>query len=134
MGERAATVEIGDDLIRYDILLIHVCGEVGTHYYCECKTRKECSSTTTSDLKRHLKIFLHKAYQTIDSAEPRYGENYGFLFISDVPFEIADDNITFSYLKEVLSDIHSLDEDKLNSMTTRVKIFILSDWFIGLFR
>jgi len=133
MGERAATVETRDDLIRYDILLIHVYKDVGTHYYCECKTRNECSSTVTNDLKRHLRIFLHKAYKTIDSAKSRYGDNYGFLFISDMPFEMADSNITFRYLKETLSDIPSLDEDKLNSMTARVRIFILSDWFIGLY-
>lgn len=133
-GERAATVENEGQIIHFDILLIHVRDNIRTHYYCECKTRKECSSSTESDLKRHLKIFLHKAYQTIDSAESRYGENYGFLFISDVPFGMADSNLAFSYLKEALKDIPSLNENRLNDMSTRVKIIILSDWFVGLFR
>lgn len=134
MGERAATVETKDDVIYFDILLIHFQKNIGTHYYCECKTRKDCSNSVTCDLKRHLSIFLHKAYQTIDSARSRYGDKYGFLFVSDMPFEMADSNITFSYLKETLSDIPSLDENKLNDITTRVRIFILSDWFVGLYR
>lgn len=133
-GERAATVEVGDHLVNFDILLIHVAGNVRTHYYCECKTRRECSGRTDSDLKRHLKIFLRKAYQTMDSAQSRYGENYGFLFISDVPFGVADGNVNFSYVKEALTDISTLDENKLNHIVGKVRILLFSDWFVGIFR
>ena len=132
-GERAATVENEDQVIHFDILLIHEYEKVRTHYYCECKTRKEYSSRIISDLKRHLKIFLNKAYRTIDFAESRYGKNYGFLFISDVPF-MSDNNLTFSYLKDVLGDIPSLDDNKVNRISTRIRILTLSDWFVGLFQ
>jgi hypothetical protein len=133
-GEGVATVEVGSEVISFDILLLHIKnGSVKSsiHYFCECKTRKECSSQVNSDLKHQLGKFLHDAYNTIDYAAHRHRDNYGFLFISDTPFGMGDNDLTFAYLKKILSDIPLLDEEKLNKIMTKTHIMILSEWFIG---
>lgn len=133
-GDKAASVPVGNEFVYYDIQFTHTYGNKRIHYYCECKTRKEYSSQVTSDLKRHFKEFVRRAYKTIDWAESRYPDKYGFLFISDVPFEIWDNTIVFSYLKEVLQGVTSLNENKVSGLTSKVRILVLPDWFISLFQ
>jgi hypothetical protein len=109
-------------------------GRSRIHYCVECKTRRDSNSQTAADLKRHLKVFIQKAYKTMDHLESRYGDNYGYIFISDVPFGIWGDNITFNFLKEALKDISECDNNKIAKLASKLKIMIFADWFIDLFK
>lgn len=133
-GSEAATIPCGLELVHFDILMVEETGHNRIHYCVECKTRRESGSQTASDLKRHLKIFIKKAYKTMDHMESRYGNNYGFIFVSDVPFGMWNDNINFDFLKEALNDIDPLDNTKITKLTSKIQILIFADWFIDIFK
>ena len=98
-GAEAATIPCGMELVHFDVLMVDETRHNRIHYCIECKTRRDNDSQTASDLKRHLRAFIKKAYKTMDHMESRYGNNYGFIFVSDVPFGIWNDNINFDFLK-----------------------------------
>lgn len=129
-----ATIPHETGLVRFDIFLIHETGGRTIHYCIECKTRSECSPSTSSNLKGHLKIFLEKAYKTVDWLDSRYRGDYGYMFISDVPFGVWDSHITFDYIKEALDNSPSPDSNRITKLTSKVKIMVFSDWFAGLFK
>ena len=133
-GPASATIISGSDPVRFDILMIHKVEDERIHYCVECKTRSECSTSTSSDLKRHLDIFLQKAYKCIDSLESRYGENYGFMFISDVPFEVWDNHVNLEYVQSAIGNEPPPDNNKISRLHPKVKILIFSDWFADLFK
>ena len=137
-GENSATIPFGTEQVHFDILLLEDTGNRKIHHCVECKTRKDSGCQTASDLKRHLKEFIKKAYKTIDHLETRYDErvnsDYGFIFISDVPFGIWNDEINFDFLKEALDDTSTLDTTKITKLASRLKIMIFADWFVDIFK
>jgi hypothetical protein len=134
-GPESATIPSGADHIRFDILMINK-NENGRriHYCVECKTRSECGTATTNDLKRHLDIFLQKAYQSMDWLETKYVGSYGFLFISDVPFEVWDNHVNLEYVQRALRNETAPDNNKISKLHPKVKIMVFSDWFADLFK
>jgi hypothetical protein len=60
--------------------------------------------------------------------------DYGFIFISDVPFGIWNDEINFDFLKEALDDTSTLDTTKITKLASRLKIMIFADWFVDIFK
>jgi len=137
-GRNSATVPFGSEQIHFDILIVEETGNRRIHYCVECKTRRDSDSQTASELKQHLKEFIKKAYKTIDHLEGRYDErvraDYGFIFISDVPFGVWNTDIDFDFLKEALVDLGTLDNCKITKLTSKLKVMVFADWFIDLFK
>lgn len=134
VSRTCATIPHETGLVHFDIFLIHDIGERSIHYCVECKTRSECSPSTASDLKRHLKIFLQKAYKTVNWLDSRYVGDYGYMFISDVPFGVWDNHLTFNYIRNALDNSPAPDSDRITKLTSKVKIMVFSDWFADLFK
>ena len=136
-GQESATIPDLSDLmhpIHHDILLIHEFNGIRKHYCVECKTRKECGPNTSTDLKRQLKTFIQKAYKSADHLQARYGDNYGFMFISDVPFEVWDNHINHTFITEALKGMPNPDQDKISRLAPKIRIMVFSDWFAALFK
>ena len=130
----SATIPHGNDLVHFDIFLIHETGERTIHYCVECKTRSECSPSTSRNLKRHLKIFLQKAYKTVDWLDSRYVGDYGYMFISEVPFGVWDNHLTFDYIRNALVNSPAPDSNRITKLTSKVRIMVFSGWFANLFK
>ena len=130
----SATIPHGTDVVHFDIFLIHETGGRTIHYCVECKTRSECSPSTSSDLKSHLKIFLQKAYNTVDWLDSRYPGDYGYMFISKVPFGVSDDNLTFDYIRNALDGSTTPDSNRITKLISKVRIMVFSEWYANLFK
>lgn len=137
-GPNSATIPCGTEQVHFDILLVEDIRNHRIHHCVECKTRKDSDSHTANDLKRHLRGFIKKAYKTIDHLETRYSEranaDYGFIFISDVPFGVWNNEINFDFLKEALDDIPTPDTTKITKLASKLRIMIFADWFIDIFK
>jgi len=129
-GPETAMVRTENDSVRFDILMKQeAMGGGGIHYFCECKFRSRVESR--ADLRSQLKTFLDKAMLVLPYMERKYGkDHFCFLFVSTVPFDIWEQDISnVEFLRTLLNASSSQTED-LVTLSGHLKVTIIPAWFI----
>ena len=130
-GKHAATVLLGGQRIRFDVIALKRRRESSSHgnnvrkifFFCECKWRE-----TPRNLKYELRKFLEKAMKTMPEIRGQYSENFRFMFICNAPFGVSQTDMqSIDYMRDFLTSQHTTAE--LNDLSSKIGILILTDWF-----
>lgn len=128
-GPETATVVTKNDKVRFDILMKQKTTEGGVHYFCECKFRSNIKAK--SELRSEFENFVKNALKVINYAKRKYGENhFCFLFVTTIPFEIWEENISdVNYLKKLVGN-PAIDINDLIILSNHIKLTIVPGWLI----
>jgi len=126
-GIDAASVLVSEEMIRFDIIMKQERGEAvfnRVHFFYECKSRN-----SPEDLRSRLKDFLKKALKVMPALTRRFADNFSFLFISNIPFDVHQSDLqSIVFLRDFLDG--SYDDDDLAKLARRAGILTLTDWFL----
>lgn len=129
-GPETAMVRTENDNVRFDILMKQEETEGGgIHYFCECKFRSRTESRT--ELRSQLRTFLDKALKVLPYMVRKYGtDHFCFLFVSTVPFDIWEENISNVGFLGTLLNASSPGAEDLATLSSHLKVTIMPTWFI----
>jgi hypothetical protein len=129
-GPKTAVVFLDGEEIRFDIFMKQDFHIAGIHYFCESKYRKNASDK--SAVKSDFKTFVKKALKVLPYAVDKYGEkHFCFLFISSIPFDIWEGDVTDpAKLSDLLDISHGSQESNIHTLSHHIRIMIFPSWLI----
>lgn len=127
----AATVQVGVEKVRFDMIIDQTISDNPinlhrrkSHFFCECKWR-----TNNADLKNQLKTFLQKSIQTMPQLQRQYGDNFGYIFITNKPFDVDPNALKDTGFLATLLD-EQVDLGLLTQLSNKIGMVLLTDWFL----
>jgi hypothetical protein len=128
-GPEAATVQTENRLVHFDILMKQEKNTDGglksTHFYCECKSRKD-----HSDLMSEFSEFLANVREVLPIVRNRFGENFVFLFVANVSFGVENGDIQSGEVLKKCLNGNNIDAGELITLSQKVRVAVLNDWFL----
>jgi hypothetical protein len=123
-GVLAAALLIGTESVRFDIMMSRRSRQTAVHYCCECKWRNEPVS-----LRSELKEFIVKSRKVANHLHGRYRDGFGFIFFTNQPFGITNQNLgDLEYLRSLIDGEIPINE--LRMVSDKLRIVILDDWLL----